>query len=183
MTDYVLKTPDAPATFKQGIKIRRLTGDRDIRKEGLTMKQASDIIAQLMAGNAVLPKTKTPKVSSKKSFETILKDAESAANSAGDAWLEAARPAWVVVDSHGNDLGYAPMLDVCGIVYIAVVDKRTSFAKWLATHQDGYNGSVLINNKYKNRQEKSLCEDCCRAAIEVMTRNGIKGIRLYSRID
>lgn len=181
MADYVLKTPDAPATFKQGMTIRRLTGNRDIRKEGLTMKQASDIIAQLLVSK---PETNTKIIASpKKSFQTIMKDAENAANLAGDAWMATAKPAWVVVDSQGKNLGYAPMLDVCGIVYIRVVDKRTSFAKWLATRQDGYNNIVLMNHKYKHRQEKSLGEACCRAAIEVMTANGIKGISLYSRID
>jgi hypothetical protein len=173
--EYILKTPDAPATISQGVAIRRLTGE-DIRKREipLTMKQAMDIISKAKSDNPA----RVP-------YSQMMKEAVKAANLAGQAWLETAKPTYIVASARtGKDLGYPPMLDVCGHVYIDIVDKRTSFARWVAKQQNGYNDVVRVAHHYHKRQEMGLKEACERAALAVFEKHGAdKGLRIFSRID
>jgi hypothetical protein len=76
------------------------------------------------------------------------------------------------------------MLDVCGIVYIQVRDKRTSFAKYLKEIQrNGWNNTVEVHHKYFGRQEWGLGEACYGAALKFLQNAGIKGLSLWSNID
>jgi hypothetical protein len=179
--EFILKTPDAPATISQGVAIRRLTGE-DIREREipLTMKQAMDIISK-----AKSEKPASSDNPARVPYSQMMKEAVKAANLAGKAWLETAKPTYIVASPRtGKDLGYPPMLDVCGHVYIDIVDKRTSFARWIAKQQNGYNDVVRVDYQYRGRQEMGLKEACERAALAVFEKHGAdKGLRIFSRID
>lgn len=163
MSEFVLKTPDAPATFAQGMLIRRLTGE-DIRPRKLNMQQA----------NAV---ERVP-------YKTTMKEAVKAADAAGKTWIANAKPTYVVTSARtGKDLGYPPMLDVCGFAHIEVTDRRTAFARWLAKHQDGDSNWVIVPHQYRKRQELGLVTACESAALNVFSNHGVKGIRFWSKID
>lgn len=168
-----------PATTRQTYAIFCLGGG-DVRDLNMTYQEASDLIVKLQAAKGPRKAAK-PKVSP---YVAILEKATEAANKAGDEWMEKAKargPAWAVVDK-GRVVD--TMLDVCGIVYIQITDKRTKFAKWCKSQdKNGYNHSVRVPHKYRMRQEMGLLEACDRAAIAVMRENGIEGISLYNRID
>jgi hypothetical protein len=184
MSKFELKTPDAPASFKQGITIRRLTGN-DIRGQSLTMQQAHDIISEAMAAGAVkMPFVPAGAVNVERvSYSQIMKEATKAANDAGKAWLASAEPMYIVTSPSGTDLGYPPMLDVCGFVWIEVTDRRSSFARWLAKQQQGDSSRAIVPHHYRGRQEMGLKEACERAALDVFTSHFIGNLRIFSRID
>lgn len=184
--EFILKTPDAEATFRQGIMIRRLTGE-DIRQRvpPLTMQQASDIIAKALAEGAekkpFAPATDTPE---RVPYKKMMNEATKAANEAGKDWLAKAKPTYVVTSAKtGKDLGYPPMLDVCGFAHIEITDRRTAFARWIAKHQNDENRWVIVPHHYRSRQELGLKEAVEGAALAVLIKHGVKGIRLWSRID
>ncbi len=72
---YVIKDPDAPMTFKQGIMIRNMGGG-DVRPENLTKQQASDRIGQLLKQKGM---TSTQSVD----FDDLFRQAELAGIAAG----------------------------------------------------------------------------------------------------
>ena len=187
MSEYVLKTPEAAATFAQGMLIRRLTGE-DIRPRKLNMQQAHDIIqAEIAKGTQKKPfkaadngETAAPRVP----YKTMMREAVKAANDAGKAWLANAKPTYVVTSARtGRDLGYPPMLDVCGFAHIEVTDRRTAFARWLAKHQDGDSSWVIIPHQYRKRQELGLVTACESAALKVFSDHSIQGLRFWSKVD
>lgn len=194
MAEVVLKTPDAPMTFKQGIMIRRLGGG-DVRPEKLTMQQASDRIKSLLEANPDKKPTKAgKKAPAKKSanyhpFAEALEKATEAADKATEAWIKQAQPVYRVVQ-HANPLDdkspvvkdFGTMLDVCCIAYIDIVDKRTKFARWYM--ENTKNGDfVRLNFKHRFRQEMGLHEAAHGAIMRVFMEAGITGVRSHIRID
>jgi len=117
-------------------------------------------------------------------YRTACQAAINAANEAGDKWMAAATargPAYAVMN--GNTC-IDTMLDVCGIVYIQLNDKRSKFVKWATKNGYSYGGySLRLPYKYSNRQEMGLQEACCDAAINYLHSVGITNVRLYSHID
>ena len=169
-----LTDPDAPATRQQTFYIFTLT-KTDVRPLNLTRSQASAMIAAELAKKEIDPEAK------QKSYEAIIKEATAAANRAGAEWMANAKPKFNVIDN-GRVVG--TMLDVCGIVYLKITEKRTAFAKWVKkTSPHGYNTFVTIPHSYRMRQEMGLGEACEGAALKVLEANGINGVRLYSNID
>ena len=182
--EFVLKNPDAPVSFKQGIMIRRLTGE-DIRQRvpPLTMQQAADIIKAALANGATKGQFKSAEEGVRVTYKHMMQEATKAANEAGKAWLAQAEPQFVVTSVSGKDLGYPPMLDVCGFVYIEILDKRTAFARWCAKNQDGDATWVIVPHHYRKRQEMGLKYAAEKAALTVFEKYGITNIRIYERID
>lgn len=169
-----------PATKKQTWTIFKLGGG-DVRDQNLTRKQASDMIKDLMSKKGVDPNKNGPVVS----YAAIVDEAIQAANEAGDKWWqEHQKPAYNVKDGFTGEI-LGQLYDVCGIVHIQVTDRRTRFIKWAKENSFvGYSGySIHIPHKYKSRQEMGLLEACEKAALAVFQKHGIKGLKLYSRID
>ncbi len=185
--ENVIKEPNAPATSRQTWAIRTLGGG-DVRGENLTRAQASERIQALLNAKGVTPQA--PRSATDDKFGEIIKAAGEAANAAGDKWLETAQPMFRVVE-HAHVLDdtspivkdHGTILDVCAIVYIAITDRRTAFARWVKKTQNGRSYSVRIPFRYSKRQERGLLEACYGAAIRVLRENGIDCVSLYSRID
>jgi len=118
-----------------------------------------------------------------------MEEANMAAEAAGDKWVvEHTEPVYAVYNAdvitgkaYGKSLG--TMLDVCGIAYVQITDKRTGFAKYIKKIQNGYNNAVHLNSKYSGRQEWGLREACSYAALNVLDSHGIKGVSVWSHID
>ena len=130
-------------------------------------------------------------------FNVILKEANEAAEKASCEWLAhatSAGPKYAVyssfsIDDNGVEVG--TMLDVCGNAHITVKDKRTVFSKllnkyymkvdpWQAKRS---NQTVLIDYSNKYRQEYGLHVAAAKAALEVLTKHGVKGLKLWTYID
>jgi hypothetical protein len=186
-----INDPNSPASSRQTWAIKCLGGG-DVREQNLTRGQADHMIKQLKDAKAA----KTPAAAKvkKSPFEAVIRAAVKAADKAGDEWMEAATkrgPAFRVVqranpldDSSPIVKDFGGMLDVCGIVYVQITDKRTAFAKWMKSQNPhGHNHSVRVPHKYRMRQEMGLMEACETAALGVLRDAGIKGVELYSRID
>lgn len=182
---YELKDPSAPATPKQCWTLFCLT-KKDYRNDNLTKQQASDMIGRLMAEKATKEWTESKKAPKKSGYEQILREATESANEAGDKWMAAALargPAYMVKnDLTGEIVG--TMLDVCGIVWIELTDRRTAFAKWLKKldERDAMY-SLRIEHKYWGRQEMGLLEACAYAAVGVLNKYGINEVQVVARID
>jgi hypothetical protein len=192
-----LKTPDAPATKSQTFYIFKLKGG-DVRGQNLTMQQANDMIERLLADKAANTEAKKAEPKSKPvrgnsnyhPFALALEEATLAANKAGDEWMKNAKPMYRVFE-RANPMDdtspivrdYGTMLDVCGIVYLRIEDKRCAFAKWYMEQKKNKYRGVYIQHKYRGRQEMGLREACDGAALEVLNKHGVKGVELYSRID
>ena len=101
-------------------------------------------------------------------FNTILFNAGTAANLAGDKWL----------NEHPNGD------PCCGMAYIELKDRRAKFAKFLKKQsKHGQVYSVFIEHKYRGRQDWTLNEVCINAAYQYLKEQGITGITFKSRID
>lgn len=128
-------------------------------------------------------------------FQEILKEAQEAAQKAGDNWLANAKPKYTV---HRSDLfgntDPEPMdvlLDVCGNSHVKISDKRTKFAKFIKQYlkqNDPYFRdcgflTVPLETSHRGRQEMGLHEAETRAAMEVFNSYNVKGVRIWSYID
>lgn len=122
-------------------------------------------------------------------FAAIMKEATQAASDAADKWVsEHTKPIYEVRNAdvitgkpYGPVLGQ--MLDLCGIAFVKIDDKRTSFSKYVAKIQNGYNNAVHFGGNHSRRQEWGLNEARAYAALGVLTKHGIKGVSVWSRID
>lgn len=117
-------------------------------------------------------------------YLSIVDEATTAANQAGDEWMAAAqaRGPTIAVVGRGEIVG--TLLDVCGIVYIRITDRRTAFARWLKKQNPDHRlYSFHIRHKYEMRQEMGLGEACYGAALKVLRSHGIEGVELYARAD
>lgn len=114
----------------------------------------------------------------------IVQEALDAANKAGDFWMAAAAPKYVVSDSYGRSLG--TMLDLCGNAHLQFKDKRSKnykdFLKADLVRKSG-NGVVELHHNYNHRQEYGLHMACVEAAKKVFEDNCITDVRIWSYID
>lgn len=117
--------------------------------------------------------------------------ATKAANEAGDRWMAAAKPKYVVYQSDltGRKLPGATeeyMLDVCGNAHVQFKDKRfaiyKNFVKAGCVRKTG-NAVIEIQHKYRYRQEMGLQVACAEAAKAKLEELGVTGLRIWSYID
>lgn len=127
----------------------------------------------------------------KENMELLLQTAIAAGNKAGDEWMANATPKYEVFDAdiitgqiRGPSRGQ--MLDLCGNAHIKVTDKRSKFYRSLKKFnlvKNEYTATLPIYHKYMHRQEYGLALAIMKAAMEVLTSNGVKGIRIWEYID
>lgn len=173
---FTLKTPDAPMSFKQGITIRNLKGG-DVREEGLTMQQASDRIAKLMAA-----KGKTPKASTF-DYANLLARANDAGWNAGAG----STPTPMTVEGMGETWHVAE--GACGFAWVNFKMKSglgRKFGQWLIksgnARKDSYLGGCTI---WISEHGQSIDRKSAHAAAmaNVLQEAGIADAYASSRMD
>lgn len=122
---------------------------------------------------------------------TLVTEATIAANMAGKAWMDNARPMYVVRNADlvtGKPIGPAlgTMLDMCGNAHVQFSDRRAKvykdFLKAGFVRGSG-NGVVEIEHAYRGRQEHGLMMACAKAAKAKLEEHGVAGLRIWDYID
>lgn len=182
---YIIKEPDAPMTFKQGITIRNLGGG-DVRGEELTRQLASDRIGELMAAKG---KTAAPRVD----YDALIVKAVEAGRAAGLAAL----PMPMVVTQHTNPLNDDSPVEkswyvsegACGFADVNFSMKSglgRKFGQWLIKNdfarKDDYRGGVTIwiSDHGQSVERKSAHANALAA---VLQEAGIADAHSSSRLD
>ena len=156
MSEFKLKTPNAPMSYKQGIMIRN-SGGGDVRSEGLTMQEASDRIQELLdAKGGSTSKGRSlgdvRKMTRDQEFQKIWEEACAAGMEAG----KNAIPTPMVVAEHENMLDdNSPVKNAwyvsegaCGFAWVNIKPGTSAFARWLKkmdyARSDSYYGGVTV---------------------------------------
>ncbi len=151
---YVIKEPDAPITYKQGIMIRNLGGG-DVRGENLTRQQASDRIGELMKTKETVGKNRSYKSwtdlgtgETSRTVQINYSDLFARASKTGMEAGLAALPTPMVVSGYEDE----PVMDgACGFADVNFKMKSglaRKFGRWLIDNdharKDDYRGGVTI---------------------------------------
>ncbi len=168
---YVIKDPDAPMTYKQGIMIRN-GGGGDVRPENLTKQQASDRIGQLLKQRGM---ASTQDVD----LDDLFRQAELAGIAAG----RGVSPTPMLIE------GYDPIEGgVCGFAWVNFKMKNRitrKFGRFLKDNglgrKDEYYGGVTISIS-DHGQSMTRKEAHASAMAKVLREAGIEAYSA-SRMD
>lgn len=184
---YDIKDPEAAATSKQTWAIKCLGGG-DVRDQGLTRKQASDMIGELKAAKGQTTESK-PKVD----YADLLAKASAAGLQAGKNAL----PTPMIVTQHTNPLDDDSPVEqswdvpegACGFAWVNFKMKGglgRKFGRWLLDNdharKDNYYGGVTIwiGDHGQSVERKSAHANAMAA---VLKEAGIEDAYPASRLD
>lgn len=166
-TQVSFKQPDAPATPRQTWMLFTLTKE-DWRGKGLTVKQASEKIAELLEakknGNIINSKDNKPKINYREIYNTAI----AAANKVGET---------------------TEQVFFCGFASVLIRDTRKGFAKWLKDNNIGYHGSrgmsISPQGIAGSTQSMNVKEAWCYEFEKMLKMQGIDAdsISVSSRAD
>lgn len=125
-------------------------------------------------------------------IKSIIKQAQDAADIAGQQWMDEAvarGPRFLV--GTGGLFGEptewtGTMLDNCGNAFLVFKDARSAnYKRFLKENliRNTYTKSIDIKHKWKRHQEHGLQVACMNAAKTVFIENGIEDIKMMDYID
>lgn len=166
-----------PATRKQLSALYRLTR-RDHTSLGLNRGEASDLIDKAVEAKDERRVRKEGN-GFERLYEIVLRQATQAATDAGRGWL--ARHPDKIFDVRDED-AVVPCHGVVGDAFLRKPPKSSPFMKWFAAEHPDSKGDVLtIEHEYLDRYERDLHVVCQAAALNVLKRQGVQGVRLFVR--
>lgn len=166
-----------PATRKQLSTLYKLTR-RDHTSAGLTRGAASELIDKAMEAKDER-RIRKDATGFERLFEIVLRQATQAASDAGRGWL--ARHPEKIFEVRGED-AVVPCHGVVGDAFLRKPPKSSPFMKWFVSEHPESKGDVLtIAHDYQDRYERDLHVACQAAALNVLKRQGVQGVRLFVR--
>jgi len=170
------------ATKKQTWTIFTLSG-KDVREQGLSKEEASQMIKELMRTRD------KEKIEKQVKFQQIWDEAYTAGNKA----LEECRPTPMVVAQHSDMLDDSSPIDkswfveggACGFAWVNIAPGTQPFAKWVKSRgygsRDSYYGGITIWCK-EGGQSVERKTAWCGAFSRVLDKYDIKSYT-YNRLD
>ncbi|EHP82716.1 hypothetical protein [Methylorubrum extorquens] len=166
-----------PATRKQLATLYRLTR-RDHSAIGLNRGQASERIDQAIAAKEE-KKVRRNAGGFERLYEVVLRQAAQAATDAGRDWL-ARHPKKLFDVAEADTL--TPCHGVVGTAFLRKPPKSNPFMQWFAEQHPEAKGDVLvIDHQFRDRWERDLHVACQAAAMKILKRQGVQGLRLFVR--